>query len=452
MFDSKFLSRLPAPIRKIAKQSAPRRADAAGQGSAWHARDWQARASATRWPAAVVSVAIFSVTVWGIAATAYLIMRNGEVAESIQQRVAMQSAYEERINRLRSEVDAVNSRLMLDQDSFDAKLEALRRRQALLERRQTELAELVDAARHPALAAIPAMVAADATGALPANAGNGDTRREIRLDFPARGGPLEPATDPTAAGNAAAHALMRLFQSQNRLEATQRATLDSLEAGAAAVSETIENAVTDLGFDPKSFAPQPISSAPAIAAAASVGGPFVPVPLSGPEAKSPFERQIGRVRAHIARSVGLYDSMVALPLRGPLGDDREASSGFGLRRDPFLGSMAMHSGVDLRAKRGVDVHATADGVVTIARRYAGYGNLVEVEHRDGVSTRYGHLSFIAVTEGEHVNAGDIVGQVGSTGRSTGPHLHYETRIDGEPVDPTRFLRTGDRFAAAIAAH
>ena len=88
------------------------------------------------------------------------------------------------------------------------------------------------------------------------------------------------------------------------------------------------------------------------------------------------------------------------------------------------------------------MHATAAGTVAIAGWDGGYGNLVEINHGHGLSTRYGHLSKILVKVGEHVRTGDVIGRVGSTGRSTGPHLHYETRINGEPVNPSRFLRAG----------
>jgi murein DD-endopeptidase MepM/ murein hydrolase activator NlpD len=370
----------------------------------------------------------------------------------------MQSAYEERISRLRSEVDAVNSRLMLDQDAFDAKLEALRQRQTLLERRQTELAGLIDGGRHPALKAIAGLIASEATGSLTAgNEGTGAPRagnaREIRLAFPTRGGPAEAGAEAAPAGNAAEHALSRLAQSQDRLEAAQQAMLDGIEAGAAVVAGQIEETLADLGFDAKALVPQTISSAPTIAAATSLGGPFIPTPIAGRDAgKSPFERQVGGVRARIARSVGLYDGLMALPLRHPLDKGLDISSGFGVRRDPFLGSRAMHPGLDLRAGRGTPVRATADGVVAIAGPNAGYGKMVEIEHKNGVSTRYGHLSAIAVAAGQHVKAGEIIGRVGSTGRSTGPHLHYETRIDGEAADPNRFIGAGNRFAASIASH
>lgn len=101
---------------------------------------------------------------------------------------------------------------------------------------------------------------------------------------------------------------------------------------------------------------------------------------------------------------------------------------------------ALHSGVDLRDEPGKPVFATGAGVVTAAGPNAGYGNLVEVDHGRGLTTRYGHLSQIAVASGARVRAGDVIGRLGSTGRSTGPHLHYEVRVNGAAVDPERFLR------------
>ncbi|MCX7325314.1 MAG: M23 family metallopeptidase [Hyphomicrobiales bacterium] len=105
----------------------------------------------------------------------------------------------------------------------------------------------------------------------------------------------------------------------------------------------------------------------------------------------------------------------------------------------------MHSGLDFRAEHGTLVKAAAPGRVVAAEYSGGYGNMVEIEHANGISTRYAHLSHISVSEGQQVVVGSPLGRVGSTGRSTGPHLHYETRIDGEAVDPQRFLRAGQRF-------
>jgi murein DD-endopeptidase MepM/ murein hydrolase activator NlpD len=125
----------------------------------------------------------------------------------------------------------------------------------------------------------------------------------------------------------------------------------------------------------------------------------------------------------------------------------ELSSGFGVRTDPFLGRPAMHTGLDFRASTGDPVRATANGRVVSAGWAGGYGRMVEIDHGNGLSTRYGHMSRINVKVGQQIHIGQIVGEVGSTGRSTGPHLHYETRIDGEAVDPQRFLRAGARYAA-----
>ncbi len=107
----------------------------------------------------------------------------------------------------------------------------------------------------------------------------------------------------------------------------------------------------------------------------------------------------------------------------------------------------MHSGIDFRAEQGSPVRSTAPGRVVGAEYSGGYGNMVEIDHGNGITTRYAHLSAILVSEGQQVAQGTVVGRVGSTGRSTGPHLHYETRIEGDAVDPQRFLRAGNRFLA-----
>jgi murein DD-endopeptidase MepM/ murein hydrolase activator NlpD len=127
----------------------------------------------------------------------------------------------------------------------------------------------------------------------------------------------------------------------------------------------------------------------------------------------------------------------------------EATSGFGVRSDPFLRDPAMHTGLDFRADIGEPARATAAGTVTIAGRNGGYGNMVEVDHGNGFATRYAHLSAIDVEVGQTVRIGQIVGKTGSTGRSTGPHLHYETRVDGEAVDPQKFLRAGVRLGSVL---
>ena len=132
------------------------------------------------------------------------------------------------------------------------------------------------------------------------------------------------------------------------------------------------------------------------------------------------------------------------PVVGPI------TGAFGERMDPFNGEGAFHSGVDISSRYGEPVLAPADGVVTYADFYNGYGRMIEINHGGGISTRYGHLSGFAVTDGQTVHRGQVIGYVGLSGRSTGPHLHYEVRIHDTPVNPHKYLRT--TFAQLEGGH
>jgi len=122
----------------------------------------------------------------------------------------------------------------------------------------------------------------------------------------------------------------------------------------------------------------------------------------------------------------------------------EVSSEFGYRRDPFTGRLRFHAGVDLRARLGDPIGAGQDGIVRFAGWYHGYGNLVIIDHGDGISTRYGHLSSFATEAGQQVARGEVIGYAGRTGRATSPHLHYEVRVNGKPVNPAApILLDGD---------
>ena len=123
------------------------------------------------------------------------------------------------------------------------------------------------------------------------------------------------------------------------------------------------------------------------------------------------------------------------------------TSGYGVRSDPFRGTAAMHAGVDIPGALGTPIYATADGIISKSGRTGGYGNLVEINHGRGIATRYGHLSKIMVADGTRVKRGQIIGLMGSTGRSTGSHLHYEVRVDGKAVNPIPFLQTGEYLVA-----
>ena len=124
-----------------------------------------------------------------------------------------------------------------------------------------------------------------------------------------------------------------------------------------------------------------------------------------------------------------------LPLQPPVRVEHQVSSGFGVRFDPFNHSLSRHEGLDFVAPHGAPIHATAAGVVLLAEPFGAYGLAVDIDHGQGFSTRYAHLSHIDVVKGEQVAAGQPIGRLGSTGRSTGPHLHYEVRVNGQPIPP-----------------
>jgi murein DD-endopeptidase MepM/ murein hydrolase activator NlpD len=137
----------------------------------------------------------------------------------------------------------------------------------------------------------------------------------------------------------------------------------------------------------------------------------------------------------------------SIPMLIPVTSSRSMSSNFGTRVHPLLGGLRMHKGVDLPAPTGTPIHATADGVIGRADWFSGYGLYVQIEHGANLETRYGHMSRIAVAEGQHVHKGDVIGYVGSTGLSTGPHLHYEVRIAGEAVNPVPYLQVAEANAS-----
>jgi murein DD-endopeptidase MepM/ murein hydrolase activator NlpD len=180
--------------------------------------------------------------------------------------------------------------------------------------------------------------------------------------------------------------------------------------------------------------------APAHAAEkAAVGGPFEAVTNAKSANKS--DPQFRALFNSWKRLDTQSQGFVAIPSAKPVSLSIALSSGFGVRSDPFRGGAAMHSGVDIPGPVGTPIYATADGVVGRTGWVGGYGNLVELEHGKGIQTRYGHLSSIIAQPGTRVKRGQLIGLMGSTGRSTGSHLHYEVRLEGRAVNPTPFLRT-----------
>lgn len=170
------------------------------------------------------------------------------------------------------------------------------------------------------------------------------------------------------------------------------------------------------------------------------GGPYIPadtIQLS-PQAKEMFNN---------LDELKLISQIVSnLPLSRPIKNAEEQST-FGHRIDPFNGHLAFHSGLDLAGPAGSKIYSTADGKVVSAGRNGAYGNAIDIDHGYGVVTRYAHLSEVLVQEGQPVKKGDVIGVQGSTGRSTGAHLHYEVRYHDQPMNPKNFLEAGGRYVS-----
>jgi murein DD-endopeptidase MepM/ murein hydrolase activator NlpD len=179
----------------------------------------------------------------------------------------------------------------------------------------------------------------------------------------------------------------------------------------------------------------------------AMGGPFEAADSAAAEADLRADTQFRSLFMTWKKLDTLEHGVIAIPSAQPV-EHLAFTSNYGIRSDPFRGTAAMHAGVDIPGPVGTPVYATADGMVDRAERSGGYGNLVELDHGKGIQTRYGHLSKILVEAGTRVHRGQLIALMGSTGRSTGPHLHYEVRIDGHAVNPVPFLQTADYLLAA----
>jgi murein DD-endopeptidase MepM/ murein hydrolase activator NlpD len=367
------------------------------------------------WAVALGFFLIVGITFWLAASTTYVLFRDDVLAAMMARQTRMQHGYEDRIATLRLQIDRVTSRQLLDQEAFNARMEELMRRQAALESRAQSVQGVMERARQSGLA--PELVPSrDAdpviTGAIAPSARSRSARIEAVLEGVDRG--------------------------LARMAVTQDEALARIESRSREQENEIRTTVADLGISTEQLA----GPRPRPARAPAMGGPLVPI--GGTAAVSALEARADRLREQLDYLDRLRRGLSSLPLRRPV-REVDVSSGFGTRRDPFLGIWALHSGIDFRGDTGDPVAATGAGTVTTAGRQGGYGLMVEVDHGNGLSTRYGHLSAILVREGQRVTAGQLVGRVGSTGRSTGPHLHWETRVNDTAVNPDRFMRAGQRL-------
>ncbi|WP_240504363.1 peptidoglycan DD-metalloendopeptidase family protein [Tsuneonella mangrovi] len=214
-----------------------------------------------------------------------------------------------------------------------------------------------------------------------------------------------------------------------RIEARQLAFVERLTRYADMRANRAADAIRKLGLDPKAMVRAEQHMA--------MGGPLEALSTSSDGSIDPRFERLG---LSLARMEALERGLQGIPQVLPASVEMVTSS-YGVRRDPFTGRPAFHPGLDFRGPRGAPIYAAAKGKVIFVGQIRGYGNIVEISHGNGLVTRYAHMSKFHAHVGERVKAGEVIGAIGSTGRSTGPHLHFEVRINGRAVNPRPFLET-----------
>ena len=367
-----------------------------------------------------------------LCATGYLVFHDDLLGASISRQARMQRAYEDRIAALRSDLDRLTSRQLLNQEAVESEMSRIASRQAALDARQDRIATLSQAVRSAGVDS----PASDSEDSAPRDPQTTSSIVPIRASVLPLAFAL-PLRAPAPVNPPPGSSLAAVDASLDKLARDQVAYVDSVAVNVSQRANKIASILTQLGQRvPPSHTP----------ANSDVGGPLVEIDDSAdPET---FRSSVDLIAGEIERFGTIRRLATQLPLSRPLADAM-ITSGFGARLDPFLGRPALHTGVDFRAISGSPARATAGGTVIIAGEAGGYGNMVEIDHGNGITTRYGHLSEIDVTVGQVVAKDAIIGHTGSTGRSTGPHLHYEVRVDGAPIDPMTFINAGHQIASLL---
>ncbi len=391
------------------------------------------------WMAAVAFCFVGVMAIGYLGATTYLVFRDNLIGASMARQARMQHEYEDRIAALRAQVDRVTSRQLLDQQVVEEKVEKLLEQQMALASRHGRLDALLDRAQ--AVGELPE------SGPVP-TIKPGETNKQASLSGGAAAiesllGKSQSETATSALGyvpltDTVADRADRLFShmtlSLKDIEQDQIDRIQRLTNGAAQTAEEISGILERNGI--------PLDAA-TDDTQGGIGGPYV-----APQSTASFNDSLNELDAALTRLEAMRDTAKRMPFANPA-PGKDITSRFGNRPDPFLGGLAMHAGIDFRSPVGGQIKSTGAGKVIAAGPAGGYGNMVEIDHGYGLTTRYGHMSRVLVKVGDDVASGDVIGLSGNTGRSTGPHLHYEVRRNGEAVDPMIFLNAGMKLTTLI---
>ncbi|WP_245958429.1 M23 family metallopeptidase [Pelagibacterium sediminicola] len=317
---------------------------------------------------------------------------------------AIITAYEQRIVQLRLEVDRLHSRQYAQMGDMNLQMHELVQQQEILAEQHEYVRALADMARDMGIAM-------------------GGTSAPVDTDIVtgAIGGLAPAETGDTAV----------LAQNLIAMQEETRMALASLSDAATLSTQEIVGTLETLGVRPSMPRDE------------GIGGPFIPADGMG---ELSIIEEANAVASALARFQSARQTLMITPVQRPVAGNLSMSSNFGNRMDPFLKRTAFHSGIDFRTPTGTPILAAAKGTVTYAGTNGGYGKMVDIDHGNGLVSRYAHMSAINVHEGQSIRGGERIGLAGSTGRSTGPHLHFEVRRGGSAVDPSRFITAGRTLA------
>ncbi|MEM5492138.1 M23 family metallopeptidase [Hoeflea sp. AS16] len=398
------------------------------------------------WIAGLLMSVLGVMAIGYLGATSYLVLRDDLIGASMARQARMQHAYEDRIAALRSQVDRVTSRQLLDQQLMEEKVAELIARQNALSNRHGKLGPLLDRVgaspshipvptgnpkKKAALSLAPAKTARLAALASQSTIVADPSDKHLN---PLAFAPVSRTVERESVGERADRIFSSVTLSLKSIEREQIEKMQGLAIDAYETASEIDEIIKSAGLPAPAFDDS------------AVGGPFV-----RPNDPNAFEATLDDLDQALGRLDAVRRHARKLPIGIPA-PGRDITSRFGNRRDPFLGRLAFHGGIDFRTPSGTPVYSTGAGVVVHAGRNGGYGKMVEIDHGNGITTRYAHLSAVEVRKGDHVNNGKRIGKSGSTGRSTGPHLHYEVRRNGDAVNPMRFLKAAKKLKPLLASN
>ena len=389
-------------------------------------------------------VGISGITVvfgWTLVASSFLVIDAVSSGNSRDQMLRAQLAFEERLDQLSAERDARAAEALAAQSRFTVALDQVSKMQSQLltsEQQRREVETGLDAVQTTLRDAISERDEAKAIVTAEANdQAAPDRSGEFSVALDILSNELRSAADQRASAELeAAEAQLtaqELAVERDQILARNDEILTQLEDAVSVSVKPLDDVFRSVGMNPddvlntirRGYSGQ--------------GGPLTPMSYStrGNAALSQGETKARQIIVTLDQMNTYRIAIEKLPLAMPVRDSFRYTSGFGRRWG------RMHEGIDMAGPVGTPIYATGDGVVIQAGRASGYGNLIKIQHELGTETRYGHLNRIRVKVGDKVSQGDLIGDMGNTGRSTGPHLHYEVRMKGRAVDPMSFIKAAD---------